>query len=160
MFPLLIAEHIIFGFVPADGDLLIANVLVGDPGVYVASTDLLEFVSVVGIRESDIVPEDILILPETSLPQDRVKPLAPLGSEALDLVLFLLLARHLQESNCVIDEECPETRDFSGDRLILVHFINGLPPVAIELEQLYGGESPAVRTGLVVDLIGNLVSNL
>ena len=44
--------------------------------------------------------------------------------------------------------------------VLSLYLVDGFPPVAIELEQLDWGEPPAVRTGLVVDLIGNLVSNL
>ena len=56
--------------------------------------NLLQFVTVIRIRQPNIVPKVELVLAQPSLSQHGVKPFGPFGREPLHLIRFLLLPRH------------------------------------------------------------------
>ena len=68
VFPLLFSEKVTIRFVSPDNNFFIANVLVWNTGIDVATTNFLEFVTIIRVRETNIVAEHEFILTESSLP--------------------------------------------------------------------------------------------
>ena len=85
-----------------NADLFITNQILGYFRVDDPTMDFQEFVTVVRIRQTDVVAEHKSVLPQFCLLEDRVDLFAPFRGEALHFVGFLLFPCHLQQSYLII----------------------------------------------------------
>ena len=134
---------IFVGIVAANDDFLITNVLVWNLFVHPTSLDFLKLVTIERVRQTDIIAENEGIFSKLRLSQHCVKPFAPFGGEALNLVLLLLLPRHLENPYRVVDKKGSQPRHLLADGLLPVQLVDGIPPSGVELQQLYRGEVAA-----------------
>ena len=102
---------------------------------------------VVGLgRIVEEVPEHARVLPERGDLEHCVGPLAPLGLESLERALDLVLARHLEEADCVAHPDLLEAAEGPAEprpvRGVLVQLVDLL---LREPEDLHGGEVLSCR---------------